>query len=78
MAVRKNYHVTHSVNGWKAEQEDSEIILCEAVNKNDVIDCITQKAMEDELSHLIIHNREGDFQEERIFANGITFIKNKE
>lgn len=77
MATKKFYHVTHSANGWKAEEENSSLIHCEGTNKEEVVKCAFKKAKQDEQSHVIIHNREGEREEERVFADGIAYIKER-
>ena len=71
MAEEKFYEVTHSVNGWKAVSRDSETIICEGIEKEEVVDCIVQKAKEKGSSRVAIHNREGELLEEKFFSGGM-------
>jgi hypothetical protein len=76
MAEEKFYHVTPSVNGWKVEEENSDLLLCEGTNKEDVLDCILHKVNQEEISHVIIHNREGETSGELLYNRGVMYEKN--
>ncbi|WP_337968049.1 DUF2188 domain-containing protein [uncultured Flavobacterium sp.] len=68
MAERKTYHVTKTEDGWKGELENGKRASVIGTTKEEVV----QKTIEiaknyDGNSNVIIHKKDGKFQEERTY-----------
>jgi hypothetical protein len=64
----KIYHVIKSIQGWKAEMENSDWSVFRSPLKKEVIQKAIQLAQKEKEGHVIIHKADGSIEEERIFC----------
>jgi hypothetical protein len=73
----KIYHVLKSIQGWKAELENSPWSLFRSPIKKDVINKAIQLAQKEKEGHVIIHKVDGSIEEERIFCKSLKVTEQK-
>ncbi|MFN3402698.1 MAG: DUF2188 domain-containing protein [Cytophagaceae bacterium] len=71
MKKKKIYHVNYSLNGWRAQPENSDTIVCDGERKSEVINCIREKAKNDGNAQVIIHSRDGRILKEKTFGTDL-------
>jgi hypothetical protein len=73
----KIYHVIKSIQGWKAEMENSDWSVFRSPLKKEVIQKAIQLAQKEKEGHVIIHKSDGSIEEERIFSRNDKIIEQK-
>ncbi|CAM1352172.1 DUF2188 domain-containing protein [Tenacibaculum ascidiaceicola] len=70
MAKRKTYHVTKNPDGtWKGKVQNGERASVVGDTKADVVKKTTDLAKNQQNTQVIIHKKDGKFQEERTYGN---------
>jgi hypothetical protein len=64
----KIFHVLKSIQGWKAELENSAWSVFRSPVKKEVINKAILLAQKEKEGHVIIHKADGSIEEERIFC----------
>lgn len=67
MANRKVYHVTKTDEGWQGKLEKGVKASVKGETKNEVVEKTINLAKNQDLSSVIIHKKDGKFQEERTY-----------
>ena len=66
--AEKVIHVLKSIQGWKAELENSENSFYRSPVKSEVIAKAIEKAKKEKKSKVVIHKIDGTVQEEKLFS----------
>ena len=64
----KIYHVVKSLQGWKAELENSNWSVFRHPVKKEVIKKVIELAQKEKQCQVIIHKADGTIEEERLFG----------
>lgn len=67
---RTTYHITKTDNGWKGKRENGERASVIGSTKDEVVKKTIEIAKNKGDTSIIIHKKDGTFQEERTFPKG--------
>ncbi len=73
--AKKFIHVLKSIQGWKAEYENSPNSFFRSPVKNEVIAKAFEKAKKERECQVIIHKIDGTIQEEKSFGQPLVKVK---
>ena len=69
MADRKTYHITKTPEGWQGKVEGGQRASTTGTTKQEVIQKTTELAKNQGHTSVVIHKKDGEFQEERTYGN---------
>ena len=70
MTKRKTYHVTPTEDGWQGKLEGGGRASVTGTTKDEVMKATIDMAKNAGNSSVIIHKKDGEFQEERTYPKG--------